>query len=176
MVKVVRKTGPGERKLLAMLAKLGAVHARVGFMENAKYPDKNGTPAAYVAVIHENGVEELNIPPRPFMGPTAEKKADEWAELARQGAEALAKGGGSVRAIMEIIAGAAENDVKETLESIQSPELHADTVIARVKKKEHDKGHVESFTKPLIESGYLISSVTHEVTEGTYVAAEGEKP
>ncbi|KAG1305014.1 hypothetical protein G6F62_015645 [Rhizopus arrhizus] len=49
---------------------------RVGFLENAKYPD--GTPVAMVAAINEFGRPDHNQPPRPFFRRMIEEKHKGW--------------------------------------------------------------------------------------------------
>jgi hypothetical protein len=56
--------------------------ARVGFLENAKYPD--GTPVAAIALIQDMGAPGAGIPPRPFFRNMIAAKQGEWpAAIAR---------------------------------------------------------------------------------------------
>ena len=59
-------TGPGLRKRLSEIARGldKAAKVRIGFLENATYPD--GKPVAMIAAIQEFGAPARNIPPRPF--------------------------------------------------------------------------------------------------------------
>ena len=172
MVKVVRKSGPGGKRLAALLEGLETVHAKVGFPKNAMHEESN-TSLAYIAVIHENGVPELNIPKRDFMSQTVKRCEKDWIALVRNGVAGIAVGSETTESVMETLAGNAENDVKETLEALSSPELHAGTVIAR-EKKQMRGADIESLTKPLIETGYLIDHVTHVVEKGKAPKGDSE--
>ena len=71
----------GGQKLDAALREMASKVAvpatlRVGFLENAKYPD--GTPVAMVAAIQDYGAPGAGIPPRPFFRNMIADKQREW--------------------------------------------------------------------------------------------------
>ena len=71
----------GGAKLAAKLKELAEMVAkpatlRVGFLENAKYPD--GTPVAMIAAIQDYGSPNAGIPPRPFFRNMIAAKSPEW--------------------------------------------------------------------------------------------------
>lgn len=135
--------------------------AKVGFLGGMHEDGK--TPVAYIATVHEFGVASKGIPPRPFMRPTVAEKKDEWANLAERGTLAMAKGNANTLDVLEAIAQAAVGDVRRTISKIQSPALSERTIKARQRKMANGK-KVGNLTKPLIETGLLLASVTHEVT------------
>lgn len=167
MAKVVRKPGAGAKQLEAMLKGLEDAHARVGWLETAKY--ENGTPAAYVAVIHENGVPEKGLKPRPIMGPTVERCRGKWREISTEGAKAVAAGKTSAFKVIQMISAHAAGEVQRSVAELASPALAESTIAARERKKARGEP-VGSLTKPLIESGYLHDSVSWNVEKG-----KGEK-
>lgn len=174
MAKVVRKSGDGAKKLAAMLAGLDTANARVGWLETAKYPDKNKTPAAYVAVIHENGVEEKGLPPRPMFAPTIIRCADDWVEKSRQLAKRVSEGKLAMKGFLTILADQAARDVQETIREISSPPLAEKTILARRRAMEHQEATeggntkvVKSEDDPLMRTEFLHDSVQFDVSDGT---------
>lgn len=183
MAKVIRKKGPGAARLEHLLAELdGDMHVKVGFPESAKYPDKNATPVAYVAVIQENGVEELGIPPRAFFAATILRCLEKWTEVVETGAKAVAAGKASARAVLAKLGSLAVLDVKQSIREMNDPPLAASTIKARERKMnkqtaEEEKAMTESGRKssgkvvkttdnPLQETEYMLNHVTFVVEDG----------
>lgn len=163
MAKVIRTSGPGKEKLVALLAAMQDAHVRVGWLETATY--ENGIPAAYVAAIHENGVPEKNIPARPMLRPTVDENEAAWGQAARALAAKVGKGELTLRQFMGRMGALAAGNLKTTIGEITSPPLADETIMRRAYKKA--KGNpVGSLTKPLQETDYLHSSVDFEVTDG----------
>jgi hypothetical protein len=171
VAKARREPGPGKAQLERLLRELGPMSARVGFMETAKY--ENGTPVAYVAMIHENGVPEKNIPPRPFMAPTAADCRTKWRDYMRQLASGVTKGSMSLRGAMEFLGAEAVEDVVESLLGVTSPALAPKTIAARRRKMEGERMEeagnlrvVRYEDKPLQETDVMLESVSYVVEEG----------
>ncbi|MDR2745587.1 MAG: hypothetical protein LBB66_10415 [Desulfovibrio sp.] len=171
MARARREAGPGKAKLETLLRELEPMRVKVGFLETAKYD--NGTPVAYVATIQENGVPERNIPPRPFMGPTAERCRTKWRETMKSLAAGLADGKTSLRGAMEFLGADAVEDIVESIIAVTSPALAPKTVKARMRKmaKEEDGDHrglrvVRYEDKPLQETDVMLESVQYAVEEG----------
>lgn len=163
MARVIRKTGAGKQKLESILTGLqGNKVGKVGWFETAKYPD--GTPVAYVASIQEFGSPQNGIHPRPFMRPTIAKRALSWKILAGQGARAMAQGKYSLSQILDGIGQQAAGDIARTISEIQSPRLKDATVKARMRRYA-DKRTVGNLTKPLVDTGYMISSIQSTVED-----------
>lgn len=66
-------------KLAEIREKIGdAREVRVGFLENATYPD--GQPVAMVAALNNYGAPEAGIPARPFFTNMVADKSSGWGE------------------------------------------------------------------------------------------------
>lgn len=145
---VVRKGG-ALATLTAALEALDNQEARVGWFESARYPD--GTPVAYVATIHEFGTSDGHVPSRPFMRPAVADNGPEWMEQLGAGARAALQGSTSPSAVLEVVAAKAAGDVAKKIAAVTSPTLAPATV--------RRKGS----TKPLVDTGQMIQSVTYRV-------------
>lgn len=163
MAKVIRRPGPGEAKLEAMLREMENAHVRVGWLETAVY--ENGATMAYVATIHENGVPEKKIPPRPMLKPTVDDNEAAWAQTARILADKVVKGKLSVRKLMEQLGALAAGNLRTTIGEVMNPPLAKKTIEARQRKKERGEP-IGSLTKPLQETDLLHTSVQHKVADG----------
>jgi len=120
---------------------------RVGFLENAKYPD--GTPVAMIAAIQDYGAPNAGIPPRPFFRNMIAAKSPEWPAAIAQ----LLKDNNldAVKALDQT-GFAIEGQLRESIQQTNAPPL-APSTIAR-----------KGFDKPLIDTGHMYNSVDHEVT------------
>lgn len=140
--------------------------AKVGIVGYQHYDDKNQTPVAYIAAIHEYGAPSRNIPPRPFFRPTFSAQKKNWVKT---GAELL-RNGASVEDMLDLVSARAAGDVKETLSNILSPPLAVSTKIAR-NRKAHQRSAKYGKTpnavsiKPLVDTGLLFDSIDHVVVE-----------
>lgn len=154
MAKIIRSIGPGRAQLEALLAQKDAT-ARVGFLD----PD-----AAYKAAIHENGVAEKNIPPRPFMRPAAEANREKWKELAASAVPTLLEGRATLKTVLGVLAADAQVEVRKSIDAVQSPVLKKKTVDRKAAKKE--KGMPVPYpSKPLYEEGHMRNSVLFDVED-----------
>ena len=154
MAKVIRSIGPGRARLEALLAQKD-VQMRVGFLD----PD-----AAYKAVIHENGVEENNLPPRPFMQPAVDRNREKWKEMARGAAPALLDGTMTLRTLFGVLAQNAAEAIQQSIDELQSPAL-AEITIAAKEAKQARREPVHYPSKPLIETGHMRDSVLFDVED-----------
>lgn len=119
---------------------------RVGFLENATYPD--GTPVAMVAAVQDFGSPAQGIPPRPFFRNAVHDHAPEWPNQI----EALARSADYDAEVIlgqmgEVIAGQIRQSIIDTNEPPLAP--------ATVKRKKS--------AKPLVDTGHLLQSVDYEV-------------
>jgi hypothetical protein len=163
MPTVTRKPGPDADRLRVFVAGLDGLRGKVGWFESSHYP--NGVPVAYVAAIQEFGYPAGGIPPRLGMRATAKEKTGEWREVARRGAKAALKGGTSAYAAMELLGLKAAGDVRKHISQVTSPPLKAATIQARLRKRSN-KSKVGNLTKPLVDSGELIDSLTNRTERG----------
>jgi hypothetical protein len=187
-LRVIRKQGPGAQQLKKLLSNIDAHTSKVGWFDSAKYPD--GTQVAYVAAIQEFGAPSQGIPPRLGMRATITAQEQAWANLAGRIAKRLVKGEASVKDVMEAIGLKAAADFQKTITKVKEPPLSYVTLLLRKERrlgktitgktvgKKHaianfvgprrksDKSASVSgvSTKPLIDTGYLLSTLT-SVTE-----------
>jgi len=155
-----RKKTAAYRKLEKTISNLDRKSVKVGWFSSAKYT--NGTPIAYVAAIQEFGFSGKNIPPRPFMRPTAASKEAEWIETMRKGSEQVAKGKMTVEQVLGLVGQQAVGDIKEAIIALKSPALKAATIESR-RRKMADGKKIGNLTKPLVETGRLLKTVQYEV-------------
>lgn len=137
-------------KYLADLAKrLGKGKTlKVGFLEGATYPD--GTPVALVAAIQNFGAPAKGIPPRPFFTNMVRDKSSEWGPALGPLIEGYdGDTGKALDALGMGIAGQLQQSIRDT----NTPPLAPATVAKK------------GFEKPLIDTGHMFASVSHEVSE-----------
>jgi hypothetical protein len=126
---VKRVSGPGQKKLDALISGLGDREGQVGWFSDAQY--ENGTPVAYVAAIQEFGSPKNSIPPRSFMRTTVMERRQEWAKIAKDGSKAILNGTIDGTQAMEGLALQAKGDVQAKIASIQEPKLSDLTLALR---------------------------------------------
>lgn len=179
MAEITQSNPNWANQINLQLAALEKVQGKVGWFESAKYED--GTPVAYVATIQEFGAPERSIPARPFMRPTQAEKSNEWRETAAALAKKMVVGVIEAADVMEMLTMKAESDVSKTIASIDSPPLSKITLGARKYRQDGKKvtgatiGEIARkikegtldvsgvSTKPLNDTGYMISTLTHTV-------------
>jgi len=168
------------QELDVKLRELQGYQSRVGWFESAKYPE--GTPVAYVAAIQELGSGP--IPPRPFMRPAATKNQSAWKDVAVAAAKKILAGTFTGQQGMDLLATRAEGDVLKAITAVDSPPLSPITLWARAYRRQGRKitgstigeiaagiadgrlsasGPAGVSDKPLNDTGYMISTLTHVV-------------
>lgn len=165
MVSVIRQPGSRSIKQLEIaLEDIKGKVGRVGWFSKSKYDDKAKTPVAYVATIQEYGDPAHNIPPRPFVRPTVENKQDLWKKIAASGAKQVLLGNDTAGAVMERIVLRAAGDIRRTISQVWSPPLSPRTIAARLRKK-NKKKVTKGLTKPLIDTGIMLGTLTSTVED-----------
>ena len=137
--------------------------ARIGWLEGVNY--ESGVPAAYVAVIQEFGSPENNIPPRPFLKPTIDKRKDAWVKLLTQGVKAVARGSYSANEVLEGVGVQVVGDIKKTISEVRSPPLAPSTIAARHSRRANGGKGGMTLDQPLNDTGFLIASVQSVVAD-----------
>ncbi len=115
------------------------------------YPD--GTPVAQVAALNEFGSESNKIPARPFLKTTMHNNRSKYKKILKASLKRIVTGKETKKKELDKLGLIIEKDVKETITSIRSPKNSAKT-IARKKS-----------SNPLIDTGHLRASVSHEIRE-----------
>lgn len=159
-MKITRKAGKIEALRETVKTLDGAV-GRVGWFPSAVY--EGGQPVAGVAFVQEHGSTKRSIPPRPFMRTTATEKRADWAKTAGDLTRAAAQGKLAPENIMPALTMAAEGHVRATITKISAPPLAEATVAARKRRLANGgKGAKSSITKPLVDTGILLNTLTSE--------------
>jgi len=171
-VKVTRQTTEAGKHLLQALEVGQALNStkvgKVGWFAGKYYTDDQGrtTPVAAIAAQNELGNPKLGIPPRPTIRPTIMKRREHWKETARKAALQILKGKSSdPNLILESVGLVAEADIRTAYNEIEAPALSPRTIDARIQKKKKGRRLFAGVTKPLIESGIAMKTLTNIVED-----------
>lgn len=118
---------------------------RVGFLENAKYPD--GTSVAMVAAVNNFGAPSRGIPPRPFFSDMVAEKSDSWPDAIG----ALLEAGHDPDTALAL---AGEGIAGQLRDSIVNGE-YAPLAESTIERK--------GFDKPLVDTSHMLNSIGFEV-------------
>lgn len=162
MTTVTQTPGPGAAALQALIEDVRRLQLRVGFFENAKYPD--GTQVALVAAVQELGSAQRHIPPRPFIRPAISAGEQSSAQLLAQALRQGIESGAPVSDAFEMLGLKISGDIKRAITEVDSPPLAQSTIENRQRKMANG-GAVGSLDKPLVETALMLNSLTHEVVE-----------
>lgn len=170
----------GGDKLEAKLAELSkrvsnAATLRVGFLEDAKYPD--GTSVAEVAVYQNYGAPARGIPPRPFFSNMIADNRAGWPDAIESVLKAVDF---DARAALELFGEHVASQLREAIIELREPALSPVTLLLRQRFPTRDgmefsdvlqawrdvaagedipSGH----DNPLVWSGFMRQSVGVEV-------------
>jgi len=158
-------------KLLNAIQRLEKKSVAVGWFEKSHYDD--GTQVATVAAQNEFGNPNKNIPARPFMRPTVIHDKKKWEKLTTDGAKKILKGELTIDNVLDLLGKQVTVDIKDTISKIYYPALAERTVLARIErssKLSRIKGPIKnatlgSVTKPLIDTGVMFNTITHELRD-----------
>lgn len=163
----VRRDSSGQRILNVALKELSSGKvAKVGWFKS-EYPAEDGETAikvATVAAIQEYGWLAKKIPPRPMFAPTIATKQKAWQVLIERGATAILKGTATLQTVMFALGEEARSDVDETIKNLWVPRLSPATVQRRLARK-NDKKTIGLIDKPLIDTGYMSTSLISVVED-----------
>jgi hypothetical protein len=188
VARVVRKKGDVDLNQLKVdMAEIGSKELRVGWFESAKYDE--GTPVAYVASIQEFGTASGGIPPRPFMRPTIAENRGDWIKNFDEGVTRVLAGILTMEDFLNILGLRIAGQVRKSISTVQEPPLSPITLALRkqklagakiggalvgataaaIAKGETGPGELGDSsginTKPLVFDGFMMQSVTHEVSD-----------
>lgn len=141
----------GLDRLQKSIADMQTKRAAVGFFDTAHYTD--GTPVAQVAIAQEFGIID---PPRSFMRSTISEQKAAWQATLAQGSKRVMADKMTAEQMLEAFGMMAAGQIKEKIAAIMSPGLNPATLAARERRG-------NTSTKPLVETGTLISSVSSKV-------------
>lgn len=160
MLKVKRESGIDKAKFEQIINGLGDYEGKIGWDASAVYP--NGTQTAMVAAIQEFGDPSHNIPSRSYMRSTINEKNQEWRESSEKASRLVLEGKISPKDGFSQLVLGAEGDFVEKITTLQNPPLEQSTIEARMRKRA-DKHTVGNLTKPLVDTGYMLSTLTSTV-------------
>lgn len=158
----ITKTVSNSNKLEAAIRDIQNKQLKVGYNESAKYPD--GTFVAVVAAQNEFGNPAKKIPPRPFFRPTIENRQQAWSQQMASGAKAILNGTKDAMSVLDAIGLGVAGDVRKSISKVSAPSLKESTVKARLRGKKQGKAVSLTIAKPLVDTGYMLNSLTSEVT------------
>lgn len=153
------------KNLEKAISELENISVKVGWFERNKYLDNKSTPVSFVAAQNEFGNPAKNIPARPFMRPAAIKNKILWDKVAEKGIKEAIKGVNSFNNGMKLLGDKVAGDIRKEIKLVFEPPLKQSTISARLAKKKNKK-KIGLLTKPLIDSGIMLDTVTSEVEKG----------
>ena len=165
--------------LQGMARKLASAKSvRVGFLENATYPD--GTPVAMVAAIQEFGAPKVGIPPRPFFRNMIAAKSSEWPKAI---GDLLIANDYDAEKTLKLTGEGIRGQLQQSIIDTNAPELSPVTLMLRKMKSQNPdlivtgtvvaearsrvaagESSAGVSTKPLTETGHMLNSIDFEVT------------
>lgn len=173
------KGGDGMKRALRDIEKRvkSGKFVRVGFLEDAKYPD--GTSVAMAAAINNYGAPKAGIPPRPFFSNMIATKKDDWP---RKFATILKSTGFNAYHALQLMGEGIKGQLQQAIIDTNEPPLSPITIMLRGMKS-HDqnlvitgktvgqaaqrvkdgKTNYGASTKVLDDSGHMLNSVGTEV-------------
>ena len=159
----IKGNGSKLKDKLRKIAALDDLELKVGFFENARYPD--GTPVAVVAYKNEYGAD---VPPRPFMKRTAQRRIKAWSKGIAANFNRADKS--SLKIAYSKAGQVAVGDVKRTIKdwSPTDPRPNSPATIAAKARRARSGKNLMPInpTTVLIDTGKMISSVAYEVANG----------
>jgi len=163
-LRVERVKSPDFYRLNVALKNMDGKVGKVGWFEKSKYNDDDATQVAMVAAQNEYGNPNQHIPARPFMRPTIAAKQNEWKSIVKHGAEQILNNNYTITNVLDLLGQKAAGDVREKISKITTPPLSSKTIEARLAKRK-DKNTVGNLTKPLIDTGYMLNSLSNTVED-----------
>lgn len=113
--------------------------------------EKDGTPVAMIAAVHEFGSPSQGIPERPFLRVSIEANKPKYAKISASGLRQILRGKSSTDAVLAAMGEAAVGDVKQRIRSGDFAPLKP----ATIKRK--------GSSRPLIDTGQMEQSIAWEL-------------
>lgn len=163
---VTKEKDKGFRKTLqAIRTAHGEPYVKVGVQSDApEHQDVHGhtSPMQLIAAVHEFGAPSVGVPERSFIRSTMDEEESELSELSKKVSINVIDGKWTMEKGLGIIGLKIKSLIQGKITSITEPPLKEATIKAK------------GSSKPLIDSGQLRASITHEVVmEGDSQAAAG---
>ncbi len=162
-MKYVKDDKREQQRLAKLLMKMAnAPHVAVGILQDEKRDD--GFSMVDLAVVHEYGSKDGRIPQRSFIRSTCDEKRHDHAKVMAQLQQKCIAGKLTMAQALTTIGEVVSKDMVQTINNGIEPGLAESTEKAKLRslKKQNRKASGVGF-RPLIESGKLKGSITHEV-------------
>ena len=192
---MVSKALSGGDALTKKLAELSAQitkasEVRIGFLEGSTEPD--GTPTPQIAAIQEFGTTNTRkktvIPPRPFFRTMIAEKSGQWGN---QLGEVLKHNDFDAAKSLALMGMGIGGQLQDSIIAVVAPPLSPITLMLRKMRSENQalvmggktvaeaarrvaagESPGDVSTKPLVDSGSLLNSVSYQVDEGEKVEVD----
>lgn len=160
-----KKNAKAAASLQRLIGQFADRELHVGWFPTARYDDKKSTPIAAVASINEFGVTTKNIPPRPFMRPTIKREESKWQKFIGVQSKSVLAGATTAKKVLTQLGLSASGEIARSISEIHSPPLMLSTIQGREtqRAKSGAKKPIGNLTKPLVNFGIMIKSVTFSV-------------
>lgn len=170
-----------------------AAEVRIGFLEGSSEPD--GTPTPQIAAIQEFGSvntrQKTVIPPRPFFRTMIAEKSPQWGN---QLGEVLKHNDFDTAKSLALMGMGIGGQLQDSIIAVLQPQLSPITLMLRKMRSENQNlvmggktvaeaarrvasgespGDVS--TKPLIDSGSMLNSVSYQVDDGEKVEVDPDR-
>jgi len=156
---------PKKKDIFKAIKVLERSSVLVGIPAAATGQDAEGRSVQYAALgyIFETGAPEINMPPRPWLGPgiaTAEAKI---AKLLADGGKKLLSGGstGDYEATLHKVGLTAQSAIQKHISDGIDPPLSERTIYARIHRRKNRRSPGKM--TPLIDTGGFRNSITYSV-------------
>lgn len=175
-----------------ILKELNGVEGKVGWFENSLYPaneqNKQSMPVAMIAMQNEYGGRAIHgavVPARPTIRPASQQTLNIVKNIVKKNSVNVILNKMTCRALMKNIVKVVEQQTYYNIATIQSPRLSAETIqkrmeardnkdifnatnskrLRKVKNKMRQMQIIkqDDITKPLIDTGLEITSLTSKV-------------
>jgi hypothetical protein len=164
-MKFIKDDKREQRRLEKLLRKTEKhSHVAVGILQDE---DHDGFSMIDLAMVHEYGSRKRKIPERSFIRSTCDAKRKEHVDLIRKFQWQILLGRITAKQALTQLGEVVEKDMVQTINNGIQPDIAESTKKAKIRslKKQRKKLSGIGF-KPLIESGNLKGSITHEIRGG----------
>lgn len=174
MAQVIREVNRASYAALSKLAQ--NLDLKVGWFSTNWYPaiaskkpggkGKPAVPVAYIATIHEHGHLESGIPARPFMQPTIDREETNWRDFLAVEIPRVLAGATTLEDVLEALGLNVAGEIAQSIRNVDAPPLKPATIAAK-RRKMADQNTVGNLSKPLVETGIMLDTVSHTVTKSS---------
>jgi phage gpG-like protein len=153
-MKLLKDNKREQKRLEKLIHKMNkSPHVAVGILQDE--PISGKFSMVDLAIVHEFGSKDGHIPQRSFIRSTCDRKRHEHIKLTADLQSKIIEGKLTIKQALSRLGEVVSKDMVETINHGIEPKLKP----ATIKRKKS--------SKPLIDTGHLKGSVTHEVRGGS---------